>query len=74
MVLKLPLRIFMGSDSSNVLGLVSLTSPSLCDFVQLSTCFSQKPSGRSTITDTALDPEDAEACLIHPRANLQASR
>lgn len=33
-----------------------LTSPSLCDLVQLSTRLSQKPSGRITITEMILEP------------------
>lgn len=52
----------------------SLTSPSLCDLVQLSTRLSQKPSGRTTITETAVDPARFVDSLIQDLATRHAPR
>lgn len=51
-----------------------LTSPSLCDLVQLSTRLSQKPSGRTTITERILDPIRIVDNLIQDLVTRHAPR
>lgn len=48
------------------------TSPSLCDLVQLSTLLSQKPSGRTTMTDATDAPRSTVDNLMQDLATLHA--
>ena len=48
------------------------TSPSLWDFVQLSTLLSQKPSGRTTITEAAEVPKSIVDSLMQDLATRHA--